>query len=247
MSREIFDVVEEAYRIFAPYTIGSALVVCRCPCCMTVETERELTRTPLRKIPSGLLAEYTNSAHGWDDGQIAREQRYFLPRYLELIAAGDPPDHMGLDICLRRLGEAGWRSKWPRSEIDVLERFFDALMGSSVSKLELVHWPAGWRLGLDLKDVLTLAVTAGADIGRVLGAWDKAADPAAALHMAALRRDIMIESGRTYLHSPYLEDHPSTADEIGAFLMRPEVGARIEASFFAVEDPRLQQILSDMA
>jgi hypothetical protein len=34
-------------------------------------------------------------------------------------------------------------------------------------------------------------------------------------------------------------------DKIGAFLMRPQAIPRIEAAFFMVTDPRLQQLLSD--
>lgn len=70
-------------------------------------------------------------------------------------------------------------------------------------------------------------------------------DPAAAVHMAALRRRVIERTDRTYLHSPYLEDHASAADRIGEWLLQPQVSARIEAAFFAVQDPRLQQLLSD--
>jgi hypothetical protein len=119
---ELRTTIEEAYIIFAGYTIGSTLSVCYCNVCMSKKIERQLVRTPLREIPASLLAEYTNSAHTWDDQQIAREMRYFLPRYLELIALNDPPDHWGLDICLRRLNYAQWRSKWPLEQTALLDR-----------------------------------------------------------------------------------------------------------------------------
>jgi len=77
------------------------------------------------------------------------------------------------------------------------------------------------------------------------GGWDAADDPGAAIHMAAVRERVLQEVGRTYLHSPYLQDHNAAANRIGAFLIRPEVDARIEAAFSAAADPRLQQILSD--
>src|SRR5262245_51114724 len=98
MTPELKALVEDAYRIFGEYRIRHSLTVCHCNSCMTVENEQHLLATPLREIPAALLAEYTGSAHDWDDGPVAREFRYFMPRYLELIALNDPPDTMGIDI-----------------------------------------------------------------------------------------------------------------------------------------------------
>lgn len=246
MTPELRAIVAEAYRVFGRHRITTpTLTVCHCNCCMTVETERLLIKTPLRQIPADLLAEYTNSAHGWDDGPIAREMRYFLPRYFELITAGDPPDTIGLDICLRRIGRGGWRAKWPEDEEALIDRFFDALVAASLHRLDLERWPVGWRLAFDYSAVLTCIVTAGGRLDRALATWEAAPDPAAAIHMAALREDVLVLNGRPCLDTPFLEDHRAEADAIGAFLMRPEVDRRIEAAFFLVDDPRLQQILSD--
>jgi hypothetical protein len=245
MTPRLQAVIAEGYNVFARYTLAGPLTVCHCDCCMREENEGALRATPLKEIPADLLAEYTNSAHAWDDDVVARELRYFLPRYLELIAQNDPPDHLGLDICLRRLAYAHWRAKWPGPEVDVLDCFFDALLVASLPRLELSEWPAGWRLDFDLADVLTLVVTADGDIKRMLAAWDGSPDPPAAIHMAALRGNVLRRSHRTFFYSAYLPDHPEAADAIGAFLVRPEVTARIEAAVFTVEDPRLQQILSD--
>jgi hypothetical protein len=212
---------------------------------MSEETEHELLTTPLREIPYKLLAEYTNSAHDWDDGPVAHQMRYFLPRYFELIAINYSPFAMDIDICLRRLARAGWREKWPKTEEDIVDHFFDEIVRSYVAKLSLVQWPVGWRLEFDLSDVLTMIATAGGDIDRALAVWDRAADPAAAIQMAALRERVITESNRTHFHSPYLDDDPATANKIGAFLMRPEVDERIERAFFDIDDPRLQQLVSD--
>lgn len=245
MTPELAAIVEEAYRVFGRYKLADTLTVCHCNVCMTADVERELIKMPLRQIPSLTLAEYTNSAHDWDDGPVAREMRYFLPRYFELIAAYDPPDNIGLDICLRRIGRGGWRSKWPAEEEQLIDRFLDAFLVASLARLDLARWPVGWRLDFDLADVLTMIVTADGDLDRALAAWDGAADPAAAIHMAALRSDVLTLNGRPCLDNPFLEDHRTEADKIGAFLMRDDVDRRIEAAFFMVSDPRLQQILSD--
>lgn len=244
MTPQLAKIVADAYDAFAPYRIGTTLTVCHCNCCMTNAVERELVSTPLRQIPAALLAEYTNSAHGWDDDDVATEMRYFLPRYLELIAHNDPPDHIGLDICLRRIGRGGWRGKWPAPEEDILDAFFDAFLLANLPRLELQLWPSGWHLAFDLADVLTMAVTAGADTQRLLAAWRGAPDPQAVLHMAALRSDVLPLRDSFAFDSPYLEDHVDEASAIGTFLMAQEIDDRIEAAFFQVEDPRYQGILS---
>jgi hypothetical protein len=243
---ELKGIVEEAYRVFSDYSVRRSLSVCHCNCCMTVETEQELLKTPLREIPHELLAEYTNSAHDWDDGPVAHQMRHFLPRYFELIARNTSPFDMDIDICLRRLAKAGWREKWPAAEVQIIDRYFEALMVSSVQKLNLVEWPVGWKLEFDIADVLTLIITARGDLGRALTAWNKAEDPGAAIHMAALRECVLQEGGRTYLHLAFLKrDFDAEADAIGAFLMRPEVDRRLETAFFTVTDPRLQKLISD--
>lgn len=243
MPSELALAIEEAYRVFSAYRLGHDLVVCHCRSCMSEEDERRLVNTPLRSIPADLLSEYTNSAHEYDDGQVARELRYFLPRYFELIAAHDYPDHIGLGICLRRLGHADYRKKWPRAEVESIDRFFDALLNDSLTRLDLE--PVGSRLTFNIKDVVALVVTAGGDIDRLLHNWAGAEDPAAAIHMAALREDVIEERHNTYLYSAYLEGHEDAAKRIGAWLLQPDLTARIEAAFFEVSDPRLQTILSN--
>ena len=232
MCPQLRAVVEDAYDVFGDYRIRHSLSVCHCNSCMSVEHERELLKTRRRDIPASLLAEYTGSAHGWDDGPVACEMRHLLPRYFELIALNDPPDTCGIDICLRRLAQADWRTKWPDQECQIIARFFDELMRASLERLELVHWPVGWRLEFDLADVLTLVVTAHGDLERVLKVWDDAADPAAAIHMAALRSDVIYQTSRTYFHSAYLDEYRDAAEKIGAFLARREIVPRIETAFF---------------
>lgn len=76
MTTDLSRAVENAYAVFAPYRIGSRLRVCRRAVCMTEDTERRLVATPLRAIPSSLLAEFTNSAHETGaDGPEADEFR----------------------------------------------------------------------------------------------------------------------------------------------------------------------------
>jgi hypothetical protein len=246
LTEELRRVVDEAYAAFAPYTIGSALIVCHCPVCMTPEVERDLVRTPLREIPSALLAEYTNSAHAWDN-QVAREMRYFLPRYFELIAANDAPCSMGTEICLRRLRYADWRTSWPPAEVDLIERYFDALVRGALERLPMRRWDTGVDLAMNFGDILTMIVTSGGDLDRALAVWDAGPEIGAAVHMAQIRTDVYYTGGRDTYRNAHLDDHPDQADKIAAFVNRPGVSERIEAAFFLTDDPDLQTILSRSA
>jgi hypothetical protein len=239
-------IVADAYRIFARYPAESSLCVCHCNCCMTEENEALLVRTPLREISSELLAQYTNSAHDWDDVVVRDQMRYFLPRYLELIAANDAPHHNScLEHCLSRLQDAKWRETWPADEVDVLNRFFPALIVARLDDLSLAHWPVGWLLANDVCDILCLTVLSGGDIVPVLKAWDEAGDPGAAIHFAAARRSVKRIEGDLRLDSAFLERYVADAKLIGEFLSRPQVDQRLEATFFMIDDPRLQKIVSD--
>lgn len=237
--------IENAYRVFSDYRIGTRLHVCRCNVCMDDESEREIVTTPLRDLRAYALAEYTNSAHDWQDGVVDIEMRHFLPRYFELIAQHDPPDNIGMDICLRRLRDAKWRSRWPAAEVAAIETFFDELVRDSLNYLEprLNSW--GWQLSFDLSEVLTLIVTAGGDLDRALAVWDAEPDPQAVAHMVAMRQETLTHYGEAYLTTPFLDDFRSEALKIGAFVMRSELDSRIEAAFFMARDPLMQKMLSD--
>ena len=240
-------VIEQAYALFAPYTIGSALYVCHCNVCMTHETMRRLVSTPLREIQSSLLAEYTNSAHDWNDGQVAREMRYFLPRYMELIARNDPPDTIGMEICLRRLAPAQWRAKWPAAEADLTARFFDALVEGAMQRLDVIPWEGMPEPKACMEDIMTLIVRAGADLSRALAVWDAGPLVGAAVQMAMTRQSLSWKGGRDILRNAHLDDHEEAARELATFLLRPSVAERIEEAFFATSDLHLQKILSNAA
>jgi len=150
-----------------------------------------------------------------------------------------------MDICLRRLAHARWRSQWPAAQVAVLDIFFDRLIEASSQRLHVINWSEGPELAFDMADLLTMVVTAGGDIARVLSAWDSAPDPGAAVHMARLRKRVVYKKNRNRFSSAYLDHHAAAAEEIATFLMRPSVTERIEAAFFMTDDPRLQRLLSE--
>ncbi len=107
------DAVAKAYDVFGKYKLSGTIVHCDCSVCMSADVARQLSSLPLSEINASLLAEYTNSAHGYDTETIEPEFKHFLPRYLDWIANCDPPSHIGLETCLVRL--QGYRERWPKA------------------------------------------------------------------------------------------------------------------------------------
>lgn len=220
--------VDDAYRVFAPYRRTGTIIHCDCSVCMTPEVAAQLSTLPLRAISAALLAEYTNSAHGYDTGAIEREFMCLLPRYLDLIAHCEPPHYDALDVCLQRLRLADYRKRWSAPEREAVDGFFDAFLAASLEQLGLAKWPVGLRLEFDMGEVLNMTVTAGGDLQRVLAEFDRGPDPQAAVHMAHLRGDVHLTAGGPYWHSAFLEGElDANARVIGVWLMRERVTERI--------------------
>ena len=207
MSPELSAAIEDAYRVFARYRIGGDLVVCHCNCCMAEEAERELVATPLRNVPSPRSPKYTNSAHGYDEGRIADELRYFLPRYLELIAAGDRPSTWASTSACAVLGPRTIARNVPprRQRHPCFPRCLPRACSLPAARARALACALAPRLRHDGY------LDHGSDGGRryrlAPATWADAPDPPAAVHMAALRESVIEQSDRTYLSfSGYLED-----------------------------------------
>jgi hypothetical protein len=104
MNQQLKILVEEAYDLFGRFQPLRLMQVCLCNVCMTAEQQQELSTTPLRQIPVGLIREYSNSAH--EIPKNTDELKYILPRYLELIAEGICPHPFAWELCLSRFGDA---------------------------------------------------------------------------------------------------------------------------------------------
>lgn len=240
-SEAVDRAVAQAYEVFAAYTPGAKLAVCHCPVCMASETERVLLATPLRELSSDLLAEYTNSAHGYSEGRIARDLRYFLPRYFDLIARDDPPDYLGLDTCLSRLGKADYRRRWPRAEIRAIDDFFEALF------LRELERPVSSD-DASMEHFLRFVAYAGADVYRMLELWDEDESIAATLHLARFVEDVAMDAFRGRLSLVWSSipgnDNRELESAVLAWLKRPDVKRRLEDAFFEVPNPDRRESIS---
>ena len=244
-SSDMAKIIADAYRIFARYTLHAPLQVCHCNVCVSDDDFQKLSRTPLHMIPSALLAEYTNSAHGADDGIISEQMRYFLPRYFDIMAVAEAPCHMGTEFSLSRLRGMAWRTLWPEEERAVVEQFFDALIVEWIDDYRLHAAQTGLFLDSKIKDILVMIILAGGDIHRALRSLEQAPDPHAAIHIAALRLDTAWYGSDVLLRSAFLNDHAEQAKAVGAFVHQPAWDRRMEAAFFAIQDSQLQKFLSD--
>lgn len=241
LTPRLSQAVANAYRVFATYRLSGTIVHCNCPVCMSEEVARKLSSLPLEDIDASLLAEYTNSAHGYDRTVIEPQFKHFLPRYLELIANCDPPSHLGLETCLVRLD--GYRDAWPAKEVDAVDQVFDAFIAASVEQLGLLDWPVGKRLEFDMGEVLGMIVLAGGDLDRALGELDKAPDPQAAVHMASMRGDVGFRKGALIFENAHYDEHPEAAARLAAWLMRESVTQRIVAAHEALQNPDYDDVL----
>jgi hypothetical protein len=115
----LFDLVVEAYHVF-DYPKPTSTEVC-VRCCMEPEIEDDFFNPPIRELPLRYVQDWFEAA--CDPSGIAKETwAYFLPRILEILAAGEDPAPVGIQVSLSRY-ETGNRANWSNKEWDVLHCF----------------------------------------------------------------------------------------------------------------------------
>jgi hypothetical protein len=246
MAPELQSAVDNARRVFARYSLNGRIIVCNCPVCVAPEIERQLIRTPLHAISRDLLTEYTHSAHGWD-GKIADDFRYFLPRYFELIAAGEIPCNNGLETCLGRMLHAAYGKDWPQEEADAIDGFFVALFRAELGK---PLGPADYSLfdaGEGAEAVLCCMAHAGGDVRLLLDVWERTAGREADVRIA---RTIVAADWRirdlsnTWWSVADRKPVRQAMNTIIAWLLRTETWERLEAACLNETDSMTAELFS---
>jgi hypothetical protein len=252
MTEPLQAAIDHAYQVFAPYASRFTAQVCMCNVCFNEADRQRLLKQPLRRIDGYLLDQYSWSAHGHDDdGPLSDDLRYLLPRYFELFALNDPKLHDAPECNLMQLGRTPYRSVWLAAEVAAIDRYFDALLLACLANEAIEDgWKglseSGYRCALKIDDVMTMLIRAGANVARLLETWDAAPDPAAALHMAHLRFDLISDGDGARMANAHLEaNHVEEARAFGAFVTNTQARRRIERAFFLTTDPAAQQLLSD--
>lgn len=114
-----FDLIEEAYRVFA-YPRPSRTGVCE-GCCMDRKIESDFFNPPVRELPLAYIRDWYSAAcdvKGIPKGNWG----YLLPRILEILAFGEDVGYVGIEVSLRRF-DTGNPDNWSKAEWRVLENF----------------------------------------------------------------------------------------------------------------------------
>jgi hypothetical protein len=158
------DIIHEAYRAFVrpkPDDVD----VCT-DCCMAQATAADFFRPNIAELPLDYLREWFGAAYpaGGVNQQI---WAYLLPRTLEVIAMGEDPSVIGIELALSRF-DTGNPSHWSDKQWSVLDRFQRRFLQSSSPSTGAWCWNSldevlcmftlgGWQLDDLLSQVMSMA------------------------------------------------------------------------------------------
>ena len=203
MTPALPEIIKAAYELFAPYTVGSTLEVCKV-CCVSDAEEQEVLRTPLRTVSAAVLnAGYYYSARSGSEREHW-EMKHFLPRLLELVTQFDFPMH-STEITLSRL-ELHRTTQWPVPEITLLQTFAEAFFAQCLGQYPLPG-------GTSLTEMLIMFGLGHFDLTRLLAAWAAARSQSSALHTAEfLLQEVHFDRvGHHRLQNAFSEPHINAA------------------------------------
>jgi hypothetical protein len=113
-----FDLIDEAYRIFAYRRPTSTEV---CSCCMDAEIQANFFTPPVRELPLSYVRDWYFGAYE-PTGVAKATWGYLLPRLLEILASGEDVSAMGPEVSLNRF-DTGNPDNWSKAEWSILDRF----------------------------------------------------------------------------------------------------------------------------
>lgn len=249
--RALTAAIETAYDLFPWGGPRPQLILCHCNVCVGEDDARALARTEPRQLPARLVAEYTNSAHEWNEVSEG-EFKELLPRYFDLLARFEAPAQGGYyHYALNRLRDADYRTRWPSREAAVVDAFFDAYIPYAARALAPEtkacaacgrrHWRAN-----PFADIIAMIVIAGFGADRIIEILRHDRSEAVTLQLADLiLKEVTPVGTRHSFHEIILSDPWQEAQAIGDWLMSPEVGTRLRDAFFGAADPDRQALLSE--
>ena len=213
MNPALPEIIDAAYKLFAPYTVGATLEVCKV-CCVSDAEEQALLSAPLRTVSGAVLnAGYFYSARTGSEREH-QEMKHFLPRLLELVTQFDFPLH-STEITLSRL-ELDRPIQWPAPERALLQTFAEAFFAQCLGQYPLPG-------GTSLSEMLIMFGLGRFDLTRLLAAWAAARSQSSALHTTEfLLQEVHIDrAGHHRLQNAFSEPHINAA--VAAWLNKATV------------------------
>ena len=208
-NKKLIPYIEEAYRLFASYSITLPLTVCDCGNCITREEIKTLVSTPLRELSGDLIYTYISAMFESEDKAIT-ELRYFLPRMLELLSQGQTlyiDEGFSLSKCHFERTHI-----WKEEEIVFMERFAKAFF-DEVLEGESPH------LYSLAEDWLVCFGLSGLPIAPLLDSWLQQADKVMALYyFEEFLTHSFCSVGIAFKHSYFKDKHPELNEQITTWL-----------------------------
>lgn len=228
----LHELIEAAYVLFAPYTLGTTLSVCKA-CCVSDAQEQALLRTPLHEASPQVLSDgFFGSARDNSD-QERWEMKHFLPRVLELATQFEFAVH-SVEITLLRL-DLDQPTHWPAAERQLLATFACTYFEAC---LALYPLPEGHQLC----DILLMFGLAQFDLTPLLHSWATANTLTSLAHLADLLLDELDNTPPKALKLGNPFSTPSVEQQLQAWLGDPNVRATLVGQ---VEQALLEQPLPD--
>lgn len=127
-----FELIEEAYRVFA-YPKPKSLEVCE-NCCMDAAVEADFLNPPIRELPLAYVRDWYFAAYQ-PPGIAKATWAYLLPRILEVLAADQEVSSVGIEVSLNRF-QTGNPENWSTREWNLIDRFQRAFLRRSIEPTE---------------------------------------------------------------------------------------------------------------
>jgi len=187
-------IINHAYKLFSKYTPNGINNACT-HCCLTPDEVKALLTTPLKEISVELLSTYNDSAQA--NHPNIDEFKYFLPRYLELIALFDFPSHSD-ELSLRNIAEYS-SDVWTAEEREFLDQFAEHHF------INFLHRRPIWAFQ-EVSGTLIMFYKANYDISRFLDLWENDDSISGCLHFKNLILQEFHAKRRTKISNAFATD-----------------------------------------
>ena len=211
-NKKLIPYIEEAYRLFASYSITPTLTVCDCGNCITGEEIKALVSTPLRELSRDLIDTYISAMFESEDKAIM-ELQYFLPRMLELLSQGEIlyiDEGFSLSKCHFEREDI-----WKPAESAFMERFAKAFFNEVLEgeNPDLCDSAEDWLVCFGLS---------GLHIAPLLNSWLQQADKVMALYyFEEFLTHSFCSVGIAFKHSYFNDKRPELNEQITTWLTAP--------------------------